>query len=222
MNVQQSKNWKGPAICWCLRTLEDKAQCNDCREIMKDIQTYQYYRSSMEIQPTYKVQIEENDIRVEIGNDAEKYTTCGSLSNTSLNQLKDFLNKNINSFATTTQELIHSDQHEHCIFTEEVPPVALKPYRTSNKDDQYIQQEIQSMLEQGIIKPSRSQWSSPVVLVRKKNGKLRFCVDYRKLNDVTIKDRYPLPRIDELLESLGGATWYTTLDLASGYWQFKV
>ena len=61
-----------------------------------------------------------------------------------------------------------------------------------------------------------------MVLVRKKNGKLRFCVDYRKLNNVTKKDRYPLPRIDELLESLSEASWYTTLDLASGYWQLKV
>jgi hypothetical protein len=78
------------------------------------------------------------------------------------------------------------------------------------------------MLDQQIIRPSQSQWSSPVVLVRKKNGKLRFCVDYRKLNNVTKKDRYPLPRIDELLESLSEASWYTTLDLASGYWQLKV
>jgi len=78
------------------------------------------------------------------------------------------------------------------------------------------------MLEQGIIQPSQSPWSSPIVLVKKKNGKMRFCVDYRKLNKVTKRDAYLLPRIDEILDSLGKAKWFTSLDLASGYWQVKM
>jgi hypothetical protein len=78
------------------------------------------------------------------------------------------------------------------------------------------------MLKQGLIQPSASPWSFPVVVVKKKNGKLRFCVNYKPLNDITKKDNYPLPRIDELLDSLQDAQWFTTLDLASGYWQIKV
>ena len=78
------------------------------------------------------------------------------------------------------------------------------------------------MLSRGVIRPSSSPWSSPVVMVRKKNGSWRFCIDYRELNAVTHQDAYPLPRIDATLESLAGSTLFTTLDLASGYWQVEI
>ena len=69
------------------------------------------------------------------------------------------------------------------------------------------------MLQQGVIEPSNSPWSTPVVLVGKRDGTLRFCVDYCKLNSVTKKDCYPLPRVDDLLDSLSDAQWFSTLDL---------
>ena len=78
------------------------------------------------------------------------------------------------------------------------------------------------MLETDIIRPSASFWSSPIVLVKRKDGRFRFCVDYWKLNTVTTKDSYLLPKIDEALDSFSGAKYFSTLHLASGYWQVEV
>ncbi len=81
---------------------------------------------------------------------------------------------------------------------------------------------IGEMEKHGVVQPSTSPWASPVVLVPKKDETLRFCVDYRRLNSVTRKDVYPLPRIDGILDVLGGSQYFSTLDLASGYWQVEL
>jgi Reverse transcriptase (RNA-dependent DNA polymerase) len=78
------------------------------------------------------------------------------------------------------------------------------------------------MLEAGVIKPDTSEWVSPIVLVAKSDGSTRFCVDFRRLNAITIRDYYPLPRMDEFIDSLGDATVFSTLDCNSGYWQIPV
>ena len=75
------------------------------------------------------------------------------------------------------------------------------------------------MIERGVIRSSNSPWSSPIVLAPKKDGDYRFCVDFRRVNSVTKKDAHPMPRIDEIIDQLGGARYFSTLDLASGYWQ---
>ena len=77
---------------------------------------------------------------------------------------------------------------------------------------------VHEMLEQGVIEPSASPWASPIVLVQKKDGNVHFCVDYRKLNQVTKLDEFPLPRIDDTLDILNGSRYFSALDLASGYW----
>jgi hypothetical protein len=87
------------------------------------------------------------------------------------------------------------------------------PAHLTNK----VEKKIDDMLEKGVIQPSSSPWSSPIVLVRKKDGTHRFCVDYRQLNSCTLQDAYPLPRIDESLDQLSGSLWFSTLDLCSGY-----
>ena len=85
-----------------------------------------------------------------------------------------------------------------------------------------VKEYIQEMLDVGAIRPSNSPWASAVVLVRKKDGKLWFCIDLQKLNAQTIKDAYSLPRIDKMLDCLNGAEWFSSLDLKSGYCQVEM
>jgi hypothetical protein len=101
-------------------------------------------------------------------------------------------------------------------------PVHCQPYRAGPKARDAEAQEVHRMLQAGVIEPSSSEWASPVVLVPKPDGSLRFCVDYRKLNAITVRDTYPLPRMDECIDSLGDASVFTTLDCNSGYWQIPV
>ena len=98
-------------------------------------------------------------------------------------------------------------------------PIKMKPYRTPIKNREVIDKAINEMLDADVIKRSRSPWSFPEVIVDKKDGSKRFCVDFRKLNQITKKNSYPLPLIDDILALLGKAKFFTYLDLKSGYWQ---
>ena len=107
---------------------------------------------------------------------------------------------------------------EHTIDTSDNPPVRVTYNRSSKSENDIIKNEIDTMLKNNIIRPSRSEWCAPVVLTRKKDGTVRFCVDYRKLNNVT----YPIPKIEETLQSLDKMKYFTTLDFTSGYWQINI
>ena len=101
-------------------------------------------------------------------------------------------------------------------------PVKVPPRRIPANYRAEIEQQISSMLQQGIIEVSSSPWMAPAVFVRKKSGEIRLCVDYRELNKKTVKDAYPLPRPDEVQDRLRGSTIFSTFDLKSGYWQLPV
>ena len=121
-------------------------------------------------------------------------------------------------------DLTQSKVGVHEIDTAGNKPVKLKPYRTSSEGHRIIGKECEDMLKKGVIRDSKSPWSSPVVLVTKKSGEVRFCVDYRRLNSLTVKDSYPLPHIglQDTLGSLGGCKYLCTMDLASGFWQIPM
>ena len=108
----------------------------------------------------------------------------------------------------------------HRINTGDVQPIrqALRRLPLAKQEAEKL---VRKMLDDGVTEESNSPWSSPVVLVTKKDGPTKFCVDYRKLNDVT-KDSSPLPRIDDMLTTLSGSAWFSALDLKSGYWQVGI
>ncbi|KAE9165774.1 hypothetical protein PF005_g29467 [Phytophthora fragariae] len=97
-------------------------------------------------------------------------------------------------------------------------PIKQQPYRVSGAEGEVMEAEVEEYLDLGLIRPSKCPWASPVLMIRKPDGGIRFCIDYRRLNAVTVKDCYPMPLIDDILDVLGDARLFSTMDIASGYW----
>ncbi|KAL0883751.1 hypothetical protein ABMA27_015856 [Loxostege sticticalis] len=148
--------------------------------------------------------------------------TDGTLTKDTLSTLVDLLNRYRNCFAFDLKELGKTDLVEMEIHLKTEEPVVYRPYRLPFSERGKVREMIQELLDCGIIRPSTSCYASPIVLVKKKTGDIRLCVDYRALNRKTVKENYPLPRIDDQLDDLAGFSFYTTLDLASGYYQIPI
>ncbi|BES90780.1 multicellular organismal development [Nesidiocoris tenuis] len=127
--------------------------------------------------------------------------------------------KHARVFAASGKPLGRTHVVKHAIETGDARPIKQAPRRVPYAQEAQIDKLMQEMIEQDVIEPSKSPWASPVVLIPKKDGSIRFCVDYRKVNQVTKKDSYTLPCVQELLDTLGGAQWFCTIDLKCGYWQ---
>ena len=112
---------------------------------------------------------------------------------------------------------------EHAIETDpEAVPPSRAPYRLGPKEMDEMEEQIKDLLNQGYIRPSYSPYGAPILFVPKKDGRWRMCIDYRLLNRQTKKDKYPIPRVDESIDKLGSARYFTKLDLASGYHQIAM
>jgi hypothetical protein len=101
-------------------------------------------------------------------------------------------------------------------------PIAKKPYRMAATELAKLNKQLSELEQKGYVRPSSSPWGAPVLFVKKKDGSMRLCVDYRALNEVTIKNKYPLPKIDDLFDQLKGAKYFSKIDLRSGYYQLKI
>ena len=134
-------------------------------------------------------------------------------------ELKSIVTKFHDVFAMDLSELGRTDAVQHTIDTGTHQPIRQLPHRAPFALRKRTEELIESMMKQGVITNSNSPWASPVVLVAKKDGSTRFCVDYRKLNAITKLDSFPLPRVDDSLDLLANIAYFSSLDLASGYWR---
>ena len=113
--------------------------------------------------------------------------------------------------------------HDHTITLKpDFQPINLRPYRFPHHQKAEVEKQISSMLSSSVIQTSKSPFASPCLLVRKKDGTWRLCVDYRQLNAMTVKDKFPIPVVEDLLDELKGAQYFSKIDLRSGYWQIRV
>ena len=137
-------------------------------------------------------------------------------------EVENLLTKFSDVFSTGPNDYGRTDLVTHRIRTGDASPVRQRAYRASPTVRNEIRKQVDTLLDQDVIEESHSPWSSPIVMVKKKDGSYRFCIDYRKLNKVTVKDSHPLPRTDDTLDALSGSVYFSTIDLSSGYWQVAV
>ena len=149
-------------------------------------------------------------------------TATGNLTSEQRDRLQTLIAANQGLFVGPDGKLGRTDLVKHGIDTGDARPIKQGPRSLPISQQMIAEEEVDKMLKQGVIEPSDSPWAAPVVLVTKKDGSTRFCVDYRRLNDLTRKDAYPLPVIGDCLDALHGSQWFHVLDLASSYWQLEM
>ena len=145
-----------------------------------------------------------------------------NISDDEKDQLKALISKYGGIFASNPRKLTPVRNMTHRIITNDAQPVRMKPYHIPHAWNKEVSDQVQQMLDNGIIRPSSSPWNAPVILVKKKDDSMRFVCDFRGLNDVTKKDSYPLPHIRDVIDRMEGAQFWTTLDAASAYWSMPV
>lgn len=137
-------------------------------------------------------------------------------------RIAGLLERHAKTFATSYDSLGSCNLRKHEILTEKKAPIFIPPRRKSTAERDAMAAEVSKMLQAGVIRPSRSPWSFPVVLATKSDGSKRFCVDYRELNKITIADQYPVANVDDILDRLQSSKIFSTLDLKCGYWQVQL
>lgn len=146
----------------------------------------------------------------------------GDVSNESKHTLLQLIAGRAQCFSTGDHDLGLTTLGEMKIELTSDIPVYHRPYRLSFVERRWVRHKVQSLINAGVIQERQSAYASPIVIIPKKSGEMRLCVDYRALNAITVKDMYPLPRITDQLDRLAGKIYFTTLDLAQGYHQVPI
>ena len=164
-----------------------------------------------------------DNIDCDISSSPDKNVNIGSdLNDKQTRKLMELIGKYEQLFVDSDKYLTRTNLGQATLDTGDHPPIKQRPYKNPLALEAKLEEQINDMLEAGIISPSCSAWSSPVVMVPKRDSTYRVCIDYRKLNAIIRKDSYPLPRIDDLFSMLGKAKYFSCIDLKSGYYQIEI
>ncbi|KAJ8037827.1 hypothetical protein HOLleu_18745 [Holothuria leucospilota] len=190
-------------------------------QVKKDSLLGQVYSIHGSKDPEYVI-LDEEYIPKEMSKDTGKIPKVNVDLEHLTQEQRDKVNGLLREFSDVFQDFPgRTDLVRHAIRTKS-DPISQRAYRTSPKMKVEIQAQIDKLLKDDIIEESQSPWSAPIVLVKKKDNTYRFCVDYRKLNAVTIRDSHPLPRVDDILDAIAGSQYFSTMDLTHGYWQIMM
>lgn len=151
-----------------------------------------------------------------------KLNKRANMSDDQKDKIMEVINKYRHVFTSDKTKLGRIKLVKHSIETGDCKPIKQRPYVVAQAMRPEVDQQIAKMLKSGIIRMSNSPWASPMVVVRKTDGSHRICIDFRKVNSVTVKDVFPLPRIQEVVDRLSGCQWISTFDMANGYWQITM
>ena len=215
--------WQGPfLVTRRVGEVDYEVQCTD-REGAKQIHHLNLLKAWKEVVAVSLVKVDQE--RDELGpevtraNNQSAPLSDGHLSPSQKTDLAELQKRFADVFSPVPgcTSLIH-----HHVETTPGVSVRTRAYRLPKHKKKLVQAEIRAMFELGVIEESHSAWSSTIMLVGKRNWSIRFCVDYRKVNEVSRFDAYPMPRVDELLDRLGTARFFSTLDLTKGYWQIPL
>nr|GEW24642.1 putative reverse transcriptase domain-containing protein [Tanacetum cinerariifolium] len=222
-----SKDWKNPMIlCYNCNQLGHKSnECLDPKVIeakpLKPIkeERVEKARNSNATARVYMMATEEDKVVRDV--------VTAHVVNTSFEKkiLKDVpvVNEFLDVFPKDMSGIPPERQVEFQIYLiSGATPIVKTPYRLASLEMKELMSQLQELLDKGFIRPSSSLWGAPILFVKKKDGSMRMCIDYRELNKVTVKNVYCLPRIDDLFDQLQGARWFSSIDLRSGYHQLKV
>ena len=198
-----------------------KTRLGDFSSVGNEVETFELHESPQEISSA----MSEDQIKNKLPH--RDYSDLPNLSDSILNdddriKFRELFRFYRDVFAFANDQLGKTSLVQHVIDTGDAMPIKQRPYRTTPQCRQEIDHQVKDMLQKGVIRESISPWSSPVVLVKKKNGSFRFCVDLRKVNAVTRKDSFPMPLVSDTLDALSGTKYFSTLDLKSGYWQIEM
>ena len=163
--------------------------------------------------------------RIKVNPDDKKSTQVKinpELTEDQQKQVQKLIDQYEETFAATLQEIGTTPLVKHIIHTGDAAAIRQRPYRVSPKQREVIDKELDQMIEKGLVRKSTSAWASPLIVVPKPTGGVRVCFDYRAVNKVTTVDSHPLPRVDDLLDHLKGAKYFSKIDLKSGFWQIPM